>query len=142
MRLITVVMGEPSTAKRSNETSRLLDYGFNTYSIKKIIENNKSIGKVVVEKGKSEEVDIITVKDISILEKKGEKKRNIDYDIKLNIVKAPVKKGDVIGKVQVFEKNKIIEEVDITVKKDIKRANIINLYLRNLKDVISGNIKF
>ena len=58
------------------------------------------------------------------------------YNFKIDIEKivAPVKKGNVIGKVQILnEDNKIINEVDITVKEDVKKANIWNLFLRNLR---------
>lgn len=135
-------MGEPDTTKRSSETSKLLDYGFNTYTVKNIIKSNKSLGKIEIEKGKIIETDIISVEDVSVLEKKGESKRNIDYIVKLNKVKAPIKKGDIVGKIQIIEKNKVIQEVPLTIKKNVKKANIVNLYLRNIQDIIKGNINF
>ena len=36
---------------------------------------------------------------------------------------------------------KMLKEVDLTVKEDIEKANIIELYLRNLNDVLIGNIE-
>ena len=36
MRLITVVMNEPDTGKRSSDTKKMLDYGFNIYTVNEI----------------------------------------------------------------------------------------------------------
>ena len=43
MRLITVVMGEPSTKIRNAETTSMLDYGFNTYKIDTVASSKKII---------------------------------------------------------------------------------------------------
>ena len=43
MRLITVVMNEPSTQIRNGETSSMLDYGFNMYSVNKILDTENPV---------------------------------------------------------------------------------------------------
>lgn len=49
-------------------------------------------------------------------------------------ITAPVKKGDVIGKVIVLNDNGIlISEVDITVNENVLKANLWDLFKRNLK---------
>ena len=35
-----------------------------------------------------------------------------------------------------------INEVDLTVKEDIKKCNLFELYWKHLKNIISGNISF
>ena len=49
MRLITVVMNEPDISKRSADTSKMLDYGFNVYMVRNIIDDSSIIDKVKVE---------------------------------------------------------------------------------------------
>ena len=49
MRLITVVMNEPDISKRSADTSKMLDYGFNVYMVRNIIDDSSVIDKVKVE---------------------------------------------------------------------------------------------
>ncbi len=43
MRLISVVMGTQTEPKRFEETRKLLDYGFNNYELKKILDANSTI---------------------------------------------------------------------------------------------------
>ena len=40
------------------------------------------------------------------------------------------------------EDGKLIKEITLTVKQDVKEANILELYGRYLKNMIIGNIKF
>ena len=53
MRLITVVMNEPTAAKRSSDTTKMLDYGYNIYTVKNIVDNNTKLKSVKVELGKT-----------------------------------------------------------------------------------------
>ena len=140
MRLITVVMGEPSSKVRNAETTSMLDYGFNTYKMDNILPKDKIITKTKVELGTKEKVNIIPKEDISILNSKTGTKRNITYKLKLNKISAPIKKGDKVGKINIIENNKIIMTKDATVSENINKANIITVYLRNLLNIATGKI--
>ena len=140
MRLITVVMGEPSSKVRNAETTAMLDYGFNTYKMDNILTKDKIITKTKVELGTKEKVNIIPKEDISILNSKTGTKRNITYKLKLNKISAPIKKGDKVGKINIIENNKIIMTKDATVSENINKANIIIVYLRNLLNIATGKI--
>lgn len=139
MRLITVVMNEPDISKRSADTSRMLDYGFNMYMVKNIIDDSSTIDKKEVELGKEKEVEIIANDKITILSKKSEESRNITYEANINKIIAPVKKGDKVGTIDIIEDGKIIGTVEATVKKDINKANIFTIFYRNLKNTFRGN---
>lgn len=141
MRLITVVMGEPDAKLRSSDTSSMLDYGFTQYKITKLINKNKVIKKVNVEKGKNNDALIVPKDDATILSKKTEKIGKISYKINLKKLKAPIKKGDIVGTLNIKQNNQIINTINITVKEDIKKANFIELYFRYLSDMIKGNIR-
>ncbi len=140
MRLISVVMGEPDTSIRNSETNSLLDYGFAQYKSQQLVSKNKVVAKVKIEKAKSKSVKIIPKEDYYIISKKTEQMKKTTYDLKLNNVKVPIKKGDVVGKLLIKQDGKVIETIDVTVSKDIKKANFIELYWRNFTDVINGNI--
>lgn len=140
MRLISVVMGEASTDKRSTDTLAMLDYGFNMYNIDKVVDKNNSLGKIKVNLGKEEEVDIKAMDDITILNNTQKDKRNVTYEIKTDDINAPVKVGDIIGKIEVYENGNYKFSTDITVSRDIEKANIFKIFLRNLRDVFSINI--
>lgn len=142
MRLITVVMKEENTNKRSADTTKMLDYGFNVYMVQTILDEKTTIEKREVELGKKLITEIIPKENITILNKKSDEIKNITYKTKIGNITAPVKKGDIVGSIDILEDNKIISTIYATVKEDIEKASIITIYLRNIKDIISGNLRF
>lgn len=134
LRLISVVMGEESIEKRSSDTVKLLNYGFNTFKVNLIKHKSEILGKINVQKGKKENVDVVLVNDLIELLNASDKPSNYKFKILVDKITAPVKKGDVIGKVKVLNDNDIlISEVDITVNENVLKANLWDLFKRNLK---------
>lgn len=140
MRIITVVMNEPNSNTRNSETTAMLDYGFNIYGMEQLLNKDNVLGKIKVDLGEKEYVEVVPKEEVNILNNKNSNKRNVTYKVELNDVKAPIAKGDTVGKINVIENNKTIMTVDVTVKEDIDKANIFISYLRNLKNIVSGNI--
>ena len=140
MRLITVVMGEPSSSIRNSETTAMLDYGFNTYEMNQLLSKETILSKEKVILGEKEFVEIISKEDINILNTKIGTKRNVEYQVELEDIKAPVKKGDIVGKINVIENNQTIMTIDATVNETINKANIFSIYYRELVDIFKGNL--
>ena len=140
MRLISVVMGEPSSKVRNNETIAMLEYGFNTYEMDKFLTKNKELAQITIPLGVKKKTTVVPKEDINILNSKTGTKRNVTYKLELKSVKAPIKKGDVVGKINIIENNKIIMTTDATINEDIRKADIIKVYLRNILDIAKGNI--
>ena len=134
LRLISVVMGEESIEKRSSDTVKLLNYGFNTFKVNLIKNKSEILGKVNVQKGKKEKARVVLVNDLIELLNASDKPSNYKFKILVDKITAPVKKGDVIGKVKVLDdKGILISEVDITVNENVLKANLWDLFKRNLK---------
>ena len=138
MRLITVVMNEPTSQIRNDETSTMLDYGFSMYGIDQILDTNTILGKEEVELGEVTEVEIVPMDSVGILNNKSKDKRNVTYEVEVDTIKAPVKVGDVVGKINVIEDNKVINTIDVTVKTDVDKASIFSVFYRNLKKLFNG----
>ena len=140
MRLITVVMGEPTSAIRNSETTNMLDYGFNSYQIDSILTTNSVLDTKKVILGEKKEVQIVPKENVNILNTKIGTKRNVTYQVNIGNIKAPVKVGDVVGKINVLEDNKVIMTIDATVMTSIPKARFLTAYYRDLLDMIKGNI--
>lgn len=140
MRIIAVVMGEPDSKTRNKEVSEMLDYSFAQYKIEDLLKNKPTLGKYEVTKAKQKYVEIIPKEQATVLKKKSEKVGNATYEVKLKDLKAPIKKGEVVGKLNIKEDGKHIRTIDLTIKNDLKKANIGELYLRYLKDILTGDI--
>lgn len=140
MRIITVVMGEPDSKTRNKETTEMLDYAFATYKVQTLVTENQKIGKVKILKGKEKYIELVPVEKATILSKKIEKNSKATYEIELNTIEAPVKKGDVVGKMTLFADGKKVRDIEVTVNEDIEKASFLELFWNQIKDVISGDI--
>lgn len=138
-RLISVVMGEDTSENRSADTVKLLNYGFNTYKINIIKTKDEKLGKVRIYNGKNYFANVVLVADATEILKNNEKVDNYEFNLKVGKIKAPVKRGDVIGTAEIIDSgNNIIDEVDVTIDKDIEKAGFVDYLLKNLKMVASG----
>lgn len=142
MRLLSVVMGEESSGLRNSETSSMLDYGFAQYKSNELIKKGEVVKEVEIEKAKQKSVSIVTSEEASILMKKTDKMGEITYETEIDKIKAPIKVGDKVGALNIKEDGKLIRKINLTVKEEIKKANILELYIRYLSDIVVGNIKF
>lgn len=140
MRLITVVMGEPSSSIRNSETTAMLDYGFNTYQIDIILSKDTVLSKEKVTLGKQEYVEIVPKEDINILNTKTGTKRNVTYEVQLDNIKAPIKADDSVGKINIIENNQTIMTIDATVKTTVEKASLFTSYYRDLVDMMKGSL--
>ena len=138
-RLISVVMGEDTTENRSSDTVKLLNYGFNTFKINIIKTKGTVLGKVRIEQGKEDSANITLLNDATELLKKTDPISEYKFNVKVKTLKAPAKNGDIVGTAEIIDQDgNIVDEVDVTVEKEIKKANILDYLLKNLKTIGAG----
>ena len=140
MRLIAVTMNEPSIQTRNKETLGLIDYGFAQYELETLLSKESVIANKDIAKSTQRKVDIVPLENIKVLNKKMQNKKNVTYKIDINSLEAPIKKGDKVGSITLIENDKETRTIPLTVKNDVKRANIFELYLRNMKELLLGQI--
>lgn len=123
--MIAVVMASESSKTRVKEASQLLDYGFSNCQMIEDVTTKKEIGKIVVEKGEQEEVKYKNKTVSQILDiKNGTGK--IKKRIKIYKIKAPVKKGQCVGKIVYLRNNKVVKTEKIKAEESIKKADIFS----------------
>lgn len=137
MRLIAIVLGEQVSKVRNDETTELLDYGFNTYKVNLIKSKGEVVKKIKIDKGSSNEVEIVTQNDILVLNKKSDATVNYDTKVTVNEIELPVKKGTVIGKIEVLYNNKVIKSDNLIVSNDVEKINYFKYLFDNLKDIVN-----
>ncbi len=97
--LIAVIMKAPSTKVRFSEAQKLLDYGFNRFSFKSFGNSGDIIQSVSVNKGVKNSVGAVLESSAGTLIEKG-KENQVMQSVEINDnIEAPIRKGDVIGKV-------------------------------------------
>ena len=139
LRLISVVMASSSAEERSSDTSTLLTYGFNSFKNNIIYSKGKSLGKVKVEKGKIEEIDVYLKEDATEILSVTEKPSDYSFNIKVDKIISPVKAGTVVGTAEIIDNNgNIVKEVEILVKEDIEKAGFFDYLKQSFKFITSG----
>ncbi|GAB7388485.1 D-alanyl-D-alanine carboxypeptidase family protein [Bacillaceae bacterium] len=159
LRLISVVMKSSSEGKRFEDTRRLMDYGFSNFEMKQLIgkgETVKGRETVPVVKGKELEVSVVAQRPLLVAMKKGEAEK---YEVVAEIDKnrtneegkivAPVKKGDVVGRIgvkyqggekaeYVGNDGKNAETVPLVANEEVEKAGFIRLFFRGIGNFFGG----
>ena len=133
-RLISVVLQGETLTEREEATTRLLDYGFNAFSKRKIAAKGDQIQNIpIVESADQVAVGEIA-NDLYVMVQKGREKE-ISQEVKVkDSLTAPIEKGGVLGELTVYNGEKVISKVDVVAAEDIERANIITRMWRKIFD--------
>jgi len=135
MRIVAVVFGAKSPKDRNAEVTNLLDYGFNQYATKRQYAKGEKLAFVPVSKGSIEKVNLVAADHVTLLMKKGESMKDVHpkMTLKKNI-QAPIKKGQVLGKITIEKDGKLISTTDLIATEDVNEASWLKLFGRSLSN--------
>jgi len=120
MRLITVVAGSSSDKKRFDDTQRLLEYGFRFFSTQEVLKKDQVYKTVKVWGGQKSEAGLgVTANQILTLPRVDFKDLQINYIYKNNI-QAPIKKGDVIGSIEIISNDSPVLVTDLVALDEVE----------------------
>lgn len=142
MRLIAIVLGEKVSKVRNQETTDLLDYGFNLYKVQVIKKQGDVIKTIELDKATKNKIDVVLESDITVLGKKNDTNKVYNEKVNINEIKLPLKEGQVVGNIEIYDQDNLVGSYPLVVKEEVKKKNIWNLFLDNLKDIIIGNLVF
>ena len=140
MRLIAIVLGEEVSKVRNQETTDLLDYGFNLYKIKVIKKQGDLVDTVNIERGSKNNLDVVVGKDITILSKKNDNDKTYTEKANVNKIKLPIKKGEQVGTIEIYDGNNKIGSYPLISSFSVNKKSFWKLFLDNLKDIVVGEL--
>lgn len=134
MRLVCVVIKSPDSKARFNDVSSMFNYGFANFENRLVINEKEPLDITVnVEKGKKGTVQAIAKEPFYLFLKKNEKVAlDIDFE-PVEMVKAPVTKGETIGKLSIFRDSKLIGEVEVVSNEDVSKKTYFDI-VKNIID--------
>ncbi|MDD5017746.1 MAG: D-alanyl-D-alanine carboxypeptidase [Eubacteriales bacterium] len=135
LQLISVVLCAPDMF---NDCMSLMDYGFENYASRLILEADELIGNVMVEKGIEEGFLVYTQCDVYYPLTDEEYKQIIKKVYIEETVAAPVTKGQQVGYIDIWIGNNKIYTVDLTAPVSIGE----NSYGFNLRRIINDWIQY
>ena len=136
MRLISVIMGAPSDEVRTEDSIRLLTYGFRFFETHKIVDGGKTLTQARVWKGSQKEVALGVDRDWYATLPAGAYK-NIQQVYTLNDpLTAPIVKGQPYGNLNLVLNNQILVSKPLIALKDDPKGGMF----RSISDSMSFHI--
>jgi len=121
-RLIAAVFGTESEAARATETAKLLGYGFLFFESKTFYKQGSVLTQAPVWKGVAHTVKAGVNTDVAISMARGEVGKLSTQAVLQPTVIAPVKQGDVIGKVDIRQGDKVLKSVDLVALESVNEG--------------------
>ena len=136
MTLIGVILGCENPKQRFKEMQNLLEYGFSEYTTINTQIPENMIESVKVQNGMINEVGVTASIDSEILVPKS-KQNSIKNEIKMNEeIIAPIKEGDVLGKILYTLENETIAECEILSDSDVEEISFKSVFKAMLREFI------
>ena len=125
MQLISVVLasgwGDKGRARKWVDTKAILNYGFNNFDYEIILQEGEPAGLSSVTRSRTEEVGYI-YKTGLVIPLNADEKANVELKILVPpMIEAPIAKGDVLGKAEVYLKDQLYTSVDLIATEDAAR---------------------
>jgi len=106
-RLVSVVMGAPTHNASANDSEALLNWGYRFYRTYKLFDANQSLATPTVYLGSSNKTPIGLAKPLYITAQIGSFNQ-LKSHVSLKKLKAPIKKGQVVGTLHITLNKKIV----------------------------------
>lgn len=125
MRLISVVLGTRSEEARAQESQKLLSYAFRYYRTHKLYNANETLNNATVWAGSRDQVRVGLAESLAVTIPRGQVDQLqavMDID---RVIKAPVTKGQVYGKVNIHLDGEVVREVPLVALEDIPEGGLL-----------------
>ena len=127
--LISVVLasgwGNSGKERKWTDTKELLDYGFNTYEIIKIVDEETKIDSLPINNAWVDNVDVITKNSFYYPLTEGEMKSLRYTKILPEELNAPVNKGDIVGELRIYSVDgELFGQVPLVASDDAKKRDV------------------
>lgn len=135
VRLVSTVMNLDTIQHRSQDTIRLLDYGFSRLQCLSIFEKNDVITIFEIDKMMNLKLEAIIKQDVRIIVDKNENQNDIDIKVNLSKISDSYIKDEIIGEVIITTKSNKRFVYTLYAGNDVKKQNFFS-YLLNFLHLI------
>lgn len=137
-RLVTVILGADSNAKRVAETRKLLDYGYRNYQWQVIKKSNTGVGKIYVKNAQPQYIPVKVKRDFAAVVERGADQLIETQLVPYRKLKLPLKPGQRVGVVKAVVNGKTVGETPVYSLVKAKRAGFLVRWWRQLRDFVAG----
>jgi D-alanyl-D-alanine carboxypeptidase (penicillin-binding protein 5/6) len=130
LRLITIVMGAPSDEMRAQDSQKLLTYGFRFFESNKLYSAHSNLATTRIWFGQQSKIKVGLAQDLYATLPSGQNKKPITTMVFNQTLRAPIKKGDIIGQINVSLNGSPIASAPLIALENLSKGGL----WRNLVD--------
>jgi D-alanyl-D-alanine carboxypeptidase (penicillin-binding protein 5/6) len=123
-RLIAVVMGTNSTGARAQEVQKMLNYGFRYYQSETLFSAGQELIEARIWGGRDDQLSVGVTQNVNVTIPRGSRdslESTVDLD---SVIKAPIKVGDELGRVQVRLGDEVIVDQPVLALTDVPEGGL------------------
>jgi D-alanyl-D-alanine carboxypeptidase (penicillin-binding protein 5/6) len=139
-RMIAVGSGFTSKNSRSRESIKVFNWGFNKFDTIQIAKKDEIFTSLKTWLGKKNKVDVVSSENIYLTIPK-RKIKSIKVFLEYNgPIQAPINEGDIVGILNIYEKDVLVRKVNLLSAEDIKKSNIFSRLFKSLNYLVWGDV--
>ena len=131
VRLISVVMNEETIAKRSQDTTILLNYGFANMQALKLYDNNQEVAKYKFANSLDDETTLVVKDNVIVVLDKKYKKEDLKAKIEMLKTESPIKENEHVANLIVTTPDGDNYSFKVYAQKEVKKSNFFDYLFYN-----------
>jgi len=137
-RLIEVMSGMNSNQERSEESERLMSWGFREFNNYKLFNKGQVVAQADVWYGKDKKVNLIVSEDV-LKTIRAASKNHINVTAEFDSpITAPIKAGQKLGNLKIEITDQRTIEIPLLAAKDVEKVGLWGKFWINIKSLIAG----
>ncbi|MDP3559418.1 MAG: D-alanyl-D-alanine carboxypeptidase family protein [Legionellaceae bacterium] len=133
MRLLAVVLGEPTDAMRADDSQKLLNYGFRFYETHQMFKANQTIKTLPVYKGESITVAAGVTQAVYATVPKGQYAHlQVETEVSKTL-QAPIQQGEVVGQIRLIYDQKVLARYPLQALQPINKGGVFTRMKDSMK---------
>ncbi|MFZ0219423.1 MAG: D-alanyl-D-alanine carboxypeptidase family protein [Candidatus Aquirickettsiella sp.] len=124
LRLITIVMGAPSDEMRAQDSQKLLTYGFRFFESHKLYNAGINLVTTRIWFGQRSQIKVGLAQNLYVTLPLGSNKKPTTAMTFIPNLKAPIKKGEVIGQINIVLNDKSIASAPLVALENLSKGGI------------------
>jgi len=135
LRMIAVVLGEPTSKVRNAEVTQMMDYAFSHYDAKLLYTKGQTVMQVPVLRGQDQAVAVTTRQTAYLLQNKVNKATIGHAVTEVRPLMAPVTRGQLAGTVRVVQDGKVLAQYPLYTVAAVDRVSLTEMLGRSLRQM-------
>jgi D-alanyl-D-alanine carboxypeptidase (penicillin-binding protein 5/6) len=137
-RLLSVILGADTAAKRVAESKKLLDYGYRNFQWQVIKKANTNVGKIYIENAQPQYIPVNVKSNFGAVVERGMDQLIETQLTPLRNLKLPLKPGQLVGVAKAVIRGNVVGETTVYSLVKAKRAGFLVRWWRMFRNYVAG----